>query len=111
MHVRVAECLRAIARRGSMVDCMSTGFAAELARRGVLDPVRHFERYEGDVRSTKSAELLVRQACILAREWGLMVRIDGHPGYHGITPEGRRALSAFDDVSAPNPHGSAARAT
>ncbi len=101
VHVRAAEVLRALIAMGGVARLNTADVCAELARRGVLDPVGDFERYMGDVRPARKALDKLTRAILLLKDGGLIAPFRegeyGRRGRYMVTPEGRAALAEYDD--------------
>jgi hypothetical protein len=102
-HARLIEVMRAVLRRGptaaDIVD--SPVFAAELARRGVLDPVDHFSTVGGLIAINTAGLRAVRSCVRLGFELGLvMVKQRGKKTLCRVTAAGMETLKCWDDPEA-----------
>jgi hypothetical protein len=102
-HIRLAELMRAILKRGprGIEDIETTQFAVELARRGVLDPVDHFRSVGPAIAVSPSGLSLIRAAADLGVELGLLRSVrKGRSRLCQVTKDGRETLEDWDDTTA-----------
>ena len=103
VHVRVAEVLRVVDGAGGVARMDVMERYEELARRGVLDPEMHFERYRGALRPTPSAKVAVGNAVEFCADGGLLEPFRPDDGRYKrtwmITKDGRETLNDWDDTT------------
>lgn len=76
----------------------------ELARRGILCRLQHFERYDGMVKPTDTAKIIISQTQEMGLDLGIFQRF--RPGdvsysrFVAVTRVGKLTLENWDDVTA-----------
>ena len=100
LHLRMAEVLRGLVKFGGTTRSTrpwATEFFIELARRGALDRIKHFERYKGDIVPSWSAQQLMKVSLNELLERKLIERLPKYRGTYFVTNEGVAVLEHYDN--------------